>query len=417
MSVCSANQFVLEAAMRQAETDDTILLVESTANQVNQFGGYSGMTPEDFVSFVGRIAGAMDFPRGKILLGGDHIGPGPWQSEPSETAMGHARDLVRACVAAGYEKLHLDTCMACIDDDIDDTMRLPAAVAVERSALLCKVAEETAANRPPARSRPVYVIGTDVPIPGGMHETQIPPWVSRVADVEYTVTATKKCFDLHHLESAWDRTIAIVVQPGVDFGPETVVAYKRDRAEALISYIKDDSKFVYEAHATDYQTGSALSEMVEDQLAILKVGPALTFSLREALTALAIIEEELLSERRGITLSNLRRVIERILKEDPKPWIKYYPAGLAEAGHARYYGFSDRIRYYWTRPEIQASIHRLLANLGVQAIPLPLISQYLPKQYDAIGEGRIQAAPRELIYSKIMEITSRYSAACHTIRE
>ena len=38
-SICSANRFVLEAGMLQARRDESILLIESTSNQVNQFGG------------------------------------------------------------------------------------------------------------------------------------------------------------------------------------------------------------------------------------------------------------------------------------------------------------------------------------------------------------------------------------------
>ena len=414
MSVCSANQFVLEAAMLQAKAQDTILCIESTANQVNQFGGYTGMTPAEFAAFVFRIAETMNFRKEKILLGGDHIGPGPWQTLPAETAMAHARDLVRDCVMAGYEKIHLDACMACIDDEVDDGSCLPVRVSVQRSAVLCRVAEDVAANRPGDRFSPIYVIGTDVPIPGGMYGEEHSPRISKIADVENTIASARECFDKQNLKNAWDRTIAVVVQPGVDFGPETIVTYNRKHSEKLVSYIKNDSKFVYEAHATDYQTRTALSEMVEDQFAILKVGPALTFAFREALTALAIIEEEWLSPQRGVTLSKLRQVLETAMRKNPAHWIKHHHGNNGQNRCSRYYSFSDRIRYYWTRPEIQASIHRLLQNLGIHKIPLTLISQYLPKQYDMIREETIQADPKEIIYSKIMEVTSRYSAACRT---
>ena len=43
---------------------------------------------------------------------------------------------------------------------------------------------------------------------------------------------------------------------------------------------------VFEAHSTDYQPPESLSRLVIDGFAILKVGPGLTFALREALYAL-----------------------------------------------------------------------------------------------------------------------------------
>ena len=55
-SVCSANQFVLEAAMITAKQHGSSLLIEATCNQVNQDGGYTGMTPADFVQYVKGIA-------------------------------------------------------------------------------------------------------------------------------------------------------------------------------------------------------------------------------------------------------------------------------------------------------------------------------------------------------------------------
>ena len=47
-SICSADRFVLEAGMAQGLRDASAVLIESTCNQVNQFGGYTGMTPAKF---------------------------------------------------------------------------------------------------------------------------------------------------------------------------------------------------------------------------------------------------------------------------------------------------------------------------------------------------------------------------------
>lgn len=51
-SVCSAHPLVLKAAVDQALADQSPLLVEATSNQVNQFGGYTGMRPAAFRDFV-----------------------------------------------------------------------------------------------------------------------------------------------------------------------------------------------------------------------------------------------------------------------------------------------------------------------------------------------------------------------------
>jgi D-tagatose-1,6-bisphosphate aldolase subunit GatZ/KbaZ len=55
-SVCSSHPLVIEAALREADRGGQWVLVEATSNQVNQFGGYSGMTPAQFRAYVADIA-------------------------------------------------------------------------------------------------------------------------------------------------------------------------------------------------------------------------------------------------------------------------------------------------------------------------------------------------------------------------
>ena len=44
-SVCSAHPLVIEAALRFDLSTNNKVLIEATSNQVNQFGGYTGMQP------------------------------------------------------------------------------------------------------------------------------------------------------------------------------------------------------------------------------------------------------------------------------------------------------------------------------------------------------------------------------------
>ena len=164
-AVCSAHPLVLEAALRLAAQGDQLLLVEATSNQVDQFGGYTGMTPADFRDLLHRLAAECDFPVQRLVLGGDHLGPNRWQSEPAAQAMAHAEDLIASYVAAGFKKIHLDCSMSCQGDPVPLTDELVAA----RAARLANVAEQTA-TRQFGHSDLVYVIGTEVPVPGGAHE-------------------------------------------------------------------------------------------------------------------------------------------------------------------------------------------------------------------------------------------------------
>ena len=142
-SVCSAHPWVIRAAMQQAEANGTPLLIEATSNQVNQLGGYTGMRPADFHGAVFDLARQENFPEDRLILGGDHLGPNPWQSLHACEAMAHAEAMVSEYAAAGFTKLHLDASMPCKDDPHS----LPDTLVAERASRLCHAAEQAAPGK------------------------------------------------------------------------------------------------------------------------------------------------------------------------------------------------------------------------------------------------------------------------------
>lgn len=408
-SICSAHPFVIEAALRNVSGSRPVL-IESTCNQVNQFGGYTGMTPVQFRDYVWTIADEVGFPRERIILGGDHLGPSPWQDESAATAMVKARTLIRDYVQAGYTKIHLDTSMKCGDDDPDRP--LDKRISAQRAANLASIAESTHDKRNTSIPRPKYVIGTEVPVPGGPEELEESISVTPVVEAEETIEVTKQVFLERGLEGAWERVVALVVQPGVEFGDTKLFKYNRDQARDLSQFIRECDHLVFEAHSTDYQTAGALRHMVEDQFAILKVGPALTFAFREAIFALAMIEEELFSSKEDIELSHVRTRLEDTMLAQPTYWQKYYQGGSEEQRFARKYSYSDRSRYYWTVEEVQTSLVNLIRNLMVGPIPHSLLSQYLPVQYGRVRNQELTNSPRVLILDKITAVLTDYDYAC-----
>lgn len=404
-AVCSAHPLVLESAIRYAHANHTPLLIEVTSNQVDQFGGYTGMTPADFRDFVCQLADSLGFPQSELILGGDHLGPNRWQNQPAAQAMANADDLIKSYVAAGFKKIHLDCSMSCADDPVPLTDEIVA----ERAARLAKVAEETSQQHF-GESDLVYVIGTEVPVPGGAHETLTELEVTTPEAARATLEAHRHAFEKQGLNAIWPRIVALVVQPGVEFDHTHIIDYQPQKALALSKMVEAYDTLVFEAHSTDYQTPQSLRQLVKDHFAILKVGPALTFALREALFSLAAIEEELLPAK---TCSGLRHVLESVMLDRPEYWQSHYHGDGHARRLARGYSYSDRVRYYWPDSQIDDAFERLVRNLADEPIPLPLISQYLPLQYVKVREGNINATPRELIISHIQDILQQYHAACH----
>ena len=408
-AVCSAHPHVIDAAIQQSIEDGSVLHVESTSSQVNQFGGYTGQTPRKFADALRSTAQLAGLKPENILLGGDHLGPYPWRQEASSAALEKASVLVRDCVLAGYVKIHLDASMACADDG--DAGPSEETVA-NRAALLCQVAEKALHELPSGSAKLVYVIGTEVPAPGGESLKAQAPVATAAEHVHQTLEIFRRAFAKRDLSSAWERVIALVVQPGVDFEADAIFDYDRARAASLTAALSAHPAVVYEAHSTDYQSPDSLRQMVEDHFAILKVGPWLTFAFREALFSLASIERELLDRRPGHRLSQVREALEEAMLLNPANWKSYYHGDEKEVHRSLTYGYSDRCRYYWNDPSVQREVARLFDNLESLRIPHTVVSQFLPLEYEAIRDGRLQSTPEQLIRHHVRHVLRVYSRAC-----
>lgn len=417
-SACSANEYVIEAAMERALLAKTYVLIEATANQVNQFGGYTGMKPVDFRDFVYSIAKKITFPFEKIILGGDHLGPLTWKNEPENTAMEKSLELIRQYVLAGFTKIHIDTSMHLGDDCM--ACQLSTRVIAERGAILCRGAEDAFREliiSNPTAVRPVYIVGSEVPIPGGSQDEDEGIQVTKVLDFENAVDAFKQAFLRYNLSSAWENVIAVVVQPGVEFGDETIHEYSREGAQELSMALKKYPGIVFEGHSTDYQTPKSLKEMVEDGIAILKVGPALTFAMREGLFALSNIETELFRFNPEVEQSNFITILDSVMARNPQNWIKHYHGNPAKIRYARKYSFSDRCRYYLPVSEVKSSIDLLIKNLKSVEIPLALINQFLPIQYNKVRRGILKKDPESLLKDRIINCIDDYIYATSAMRD
>lgn len=402
-SVCSSHPLVIEAAAQYCKRNDTYLLLEATSNQVNQYGGYTGYKPKTYHKLVFDIVDNVGLSRDKVILGGDHLGPNVWQDEESDVAMEKAEQLIHDYVQAGFTKIHLDCSMSCKDDPVP----LSDATIASRAARLCAIAEKAAEET--CGEKPVYIIGTEVPVPGGASDDLTNHMhVTNVEDAQNTLNIHEKEFAYLNLSDAFDRVIGLVVQPGVEFDHTQIYDYKPEDAKKLSDLSTKNKGWVFEAHSTDYQLADNLKKLAYDHFAILKVGPALTFAMREAIFSLANIEEDIIPKSKH---SHIKSVIEAIMIKNPKDWKKYYEGDEEQQKFMRQYSLSDRIRYYWNVEEVENALNKLFINLK-EPIPLPLISQYFPDLYDSVRTGKIRQDGKSLVLAKIMKVCEQYQQAC-----
>lgn len=396
-SVCSAHPDVIRAALQLGRNNGQPVLIEATCNQVNQDGGYTGMTPAGFRDFVERIAHGVGFDTTQLILGGDHLGPNPWKHLPASEAMMKAQAMIAAYAEAGFSKLHLDCSMGCAGeaDALEDE------IVAGRAAALAAIAE---AKSP---GSPVYIIGTEVPVPGGASHAVDHLDVTDPAGARRTFDVHSQSFAAKGLEPAFDRVIGLVVQPGVEFGNANVIDYRPERSKALSQSLDNMPNVVFEAHSTDYQTVDALSALVDGGFAILKVGPGLTFALREALYGLDLIAAELDGEP-----PMLKQTMEVIMTGDRGHWEKYYPGSPVEQRVQRHFSYSDRIRYYWSVPDARQAVELLEKRLANVRIPETLVSQYLPQLVMSVRSGALQPGAGDIKNAAVRVILETYARAC-----
>ncbi|MBQ9346715.1 MAG: class II D-tagatose-bisphosphate aldolase, non-catalytic subunit [Oscillibacter sp.] len=411
-SYCTANELVLEEALIRAKELGEAVLIEATANQVNQFGGYTGMKPADYYAMVLDMAKEIGVPENHVILAGDHLGPLTWQDEPEETAMAKAEELVYQYAAAGFTKIHLDTSMKVADDPEGPLSTETVARRGARLYKACMRAYGELLKTKPDAMRPVFVIGSEVPIPGGAQEAEDSLAVTKPEAFEDTVRTYRRVFEEEGVAEGMDDVIAVVVQPGVEFGDEQVFFYDREAAKDLCAKLKDYPQVVFEGHSTDYQSAECLRKMVEDGICILKVGPALTYGLREALFALSMMERELVPAHEQ---AYFIETLDEVMTEKPANWQKHYHGDFHQLGLARKYSFSDRARYYIGGPELVAAQEKLFENLRKHPIPMNMLHQYMPRQYEAVREGSLKLDPKALALDGVAQFMHDYEYAAGQI--
>ena len=399
-SVCTAHPDALEASLTLAETLDQPIVVEATSNQVNQDGGYTGLKPADFIAFVADIAARAKVDPTRVLFGGDHLGPQAWRKLPATEAMEKAHRMVADYAAAGFTKIHLD----CSEGCAGEPAQLPDAITATRSAALAA----TVLQHAPDPAQLLFVIGTEVPPPGGARTDDhglIPPTTPESAKA--TLAAHRDAFSALNLPL--DLIGGLVVQPGVEFSPMEVHHLPLQRDPHLADALTDWPGLCFEAHSTDYQHPDSYPRLAELGFAFQKVGPALTFAWREALYALDAIR----AQNGWATGPSLPDTMEAVMLANPAHWQAHIHGHTADPRTERHFGLADRIRYHWPEPTAQQAVRRLLDDLQDKRLPDPLLAAHFCTAEIAKARESRHCLPRALALARVQSALRPYFFTGH----
>ena len=407
-SVCSSHPDVLRASARLAAHLGAPLAIEATSNQVNQFGGYTGMQPADFVSYLRRICNEARLDFDKVVLGGDHLGPQVWRALPADQAMDHAETLLRLFVEAGFTKIHLD----CSEGCAGEPAQVSDAVSATRTARLMAICERYAPD-PHVLS---YIVGTEVPPPGGARADEADATVipTRPENARATLLAQQSAILSGVSAEGWSRVVSLVVQPGLEFSGDHVHAFDIGAPDHLSPILADFPGIAFEAHSTDYQRSEVYPALAERHFAVLKVGPALTFAFRQAVYALDMMADWLDGRPPSV-----RSGMEALLTEDPGQWQRHYQGNAEELRLLRHFGYADRIRYYWDRPVARKMVTALLGFLRQKPRQNRLLTQFFAEATISRAlalEGPGTDWPKALIEAQIQETLLPYFGSAPRLR-
>lgn len=334
-SLCSSNFDVLKLSMIFAKYNDLPLLIESTSNQVNQFGGYTYLKPRQFYKKLKDLAKKIKF-KNNFYIGADHLGPLPWKNLNDHVAMKNSIKLFKDVVNSGYNKIHIDTGIKLKNDKILSKKKI-----IQRCEKIFNSISKKKLNNI------FFVFGTEVPVAGGgtLYNSKTTSLASIKDDLKYY--------------SKLQKSFSLVIEPGLGFNNSKVfdLKIKYFKKKKILSRL---SNFSYEAHSSDFQNSLALKKLVKNNFKFLKVGPELTFFYMRAIMQMHKIENMNNFKKK----SNIRKIISAEMNRDNKYWVNYYHGSKKKIEYLKFNSLLDRSRYYWSKKNITKSLRLLKQNIN-----------------------------------------------------
>ena len=380
LAICPNSRAVLAAAVKVAAENDYPLLLAATLNQVDTDGGYTGWTPASFVAELDSLAATYRYT-GPVYPCLDH--GGPWLKDAhtaaglsTAQAMAAVKSSISACVAAGYNLLHIDPT---VDRTLPAGSPLPIDLVVARTVELIQHAD--AEVRRLAMPPISYEVGTEE-VHGGL------------ADLS---SFTRFVTLLHHELAARDLAQAwpcfIVGKVGTDLHTSF---FDAATAAALTQQVVPFGSLI-KGHYTDGVDNPAMYPA--SGMGAANVGPEFTIAECEALAGLCRQEDALSLASPSHFERELAGAVVRSGRW--RKWLQPAEHGLPFdklAASRRTWLVQTGARYVWTDPSVMAARRLLYDNLRPYAgdpdgLVIDRIAQVIGKYVTAFN---LQGANRVL---------------------
>lgn len=374
--VCPNSRSVIEAAVHAAARHQAPLAFTATLNQVDEDGGYTGMTHYDLAQTVRETVRKTCFD-GPVSLAVDHGGPFLKDRHRMEgwspaAARAGVRDSFAAAIRAGFDLIHVD---CTVDPELSEGEGVPVPDMAERTVALIADAEQV--RREGAFSPVAYEVGTDEAGGALTDPLEWRDFLGRVraglvarglGDVSLAFAVGNVGTDLHthHFDAEVAKRLARVAAP---FGC------------ALKGHYTDDVD-----HPRAYPAAG---------VGAANVGPEFSEREYEGLMTLESMEAAMIADGRIGWKGGLEAALRQAVVDSGR-WQKWLlpPEKGREfdelSSERRAWLVRTGARYVWTRPSVVAARKRLYQNMrmnGVDpdAVVRIAIEQSLDRYFQAFG--------------------------------
>jgi len=390
-SFCTSNFDVIKIILIYAKIYRLSVLIECTSNQVNQFGGYSGLKPKEFYKKIILLSKKIQLNRKYIIFGADHLGPLPWKNLNKKNAFKNAEKLLKSISKEKFEKIHLDTTIVCGN---------------EKKLNLDKVRSrffELFKSIPKKKLKNIYLVaGSEVPYAGGGDFKEN---ISKLKDVQNDYSIYNSIINQ---KKSKKREFALVIEPGMSFTNDKIFKPNFKNLKNISKFSKKKNIF-FEAHSTDYQRMDVLKKLVKSNFKFLKVGPELTFKYHQSLKLMLDLEKRYTPI---YFRSNLNNELNKIMKKKNKYWKDYYKGSTSKINFLKFNSLLDRVRYYWNHSSVDRSKEKLFKN--IDRVPKNYIHKNLitvKKTKNILKKYKMKNSEL-IVFNFLRKSLSKYYKAC-----
>jgi tagatose-1,6-bisphosphate aldolase non-catalytic subunit AgaZ/GatZ len=353
-AACPNSLSVIRAALKSAKRCNAPIKFAATLNQVDLDGGYTGLTPSEFVGKVHLHARNLNVTS-PVIIAIDH--GGPWLKDihnrekwPYSKTMSAVKESFEAAIRAGYDLIHVDPT---VDITLTGDMNISIDMVAERTLELIEYAENfRLKNNYPRIS---YEVGTEE-VHGGLADLDV---------FRRFLELLKQGLKQKGLQNVWP--CFVVGKVGTDLHTTT---FDPLVARQLTKIAKSYGSLI-KGHYSDNVTNP--EAYPESGMGAANVGPEFTEMEYNALIELEHIQQTLFADGKiAKPVAMKRKLWESVIKSGR--WQKWLHADenpndfYANSCERQEWLIKTGCRYIWEDQEVVSTRARLYQNISIQGI-------------------------------------------------